>query len=291
MLCLLAMLVIVNINAADLPEGTSRGSPIDAHFPEVHPEASKLNRYTFAGNVLHGTGDRVKSWVVIFCTEWHDRCQGLIPSYELLGAQWEEKLNSGDLFESSVRFIQVDCATDKALCNSQGVEDYPTVMHYQNGKAMSFWTGGAPGLVRWVKQALTGQKPKQSLKPVPSQRDRVQETRRPILGGPTVSSVGNAMVTRCDAEKQRTFKEDVSKEPTIQGSSMPLERLLFTAVTGFLFIIGLGIRQLSTPQILGPRPLPPLASSIQSATARAAASAFGQSSAQEQAKQRQRIEL
>lgn len=118
-----------------------------------HREVSALNRFTFKGNVLEGVGDLVESWIVMFCPGWHDQCQGLLPSYELLGVQWENKLNKAVL-NSRVRFAKVDCATEKALCVSLDIEDYPSVVHYQNGQAMGSWSKGAPGLVRFVKQQL-----------------------------------------------------------------------------------------------------------------------------------------
>lgn len=122
-----------------------------------HREATTLNRFTFRGNVLEGTGDIVDDWIVMFCPGWHDKCQGLLPSYELLGLQWENKLNKG-IMSSKVRFAKVDCATDKALCVSLDVDDYPSVVHYRSQQRAGSWHGGAPGLVRFVKQELEGPK-------------------------------------------------------------------------------------------------------------------------------------
>jgi len=122
-----------------------------------HREATALNRFIFKGNVLEGTGDNVEHWIVMFCSGWHEKCQGLLPSYELLGVQWENKLNKA-LMSSSVRFAKVDCATEKALCVSLDIDDYPSVVHYHNQQRVASWHGGAPGLVRFVKQALEGTK-------------------------------------------------------------------------------------------------------------------------------------
>merc|ERR1719478_2058902 len=122
-----------------------------------HREAAALNRFTFPGNVLEGTGDIVEHWIVMFCPGWHDKCQGLLPSYELLGVQWENKLNKA-VMSSSVRFAKVDCATEKALCVSMDIDDYPSVVHYHNQQRVNSWHGGAPGLVRFVKQELEGAK-------------------------------------------------------------------------------------------------------------------------------------
>jgi hypothetical protein len=118
-----------------------------------HREASALNRFTFPGNVLKGTGDVVEHWIVMFCSGWHEKCQSLMPSYELLGVQWEDKLNTA-LMSSKVRFAKVDCATEKALCVSLGIDDYPSVVHYHHQQRANAWFGGAPGLVRFIKDAL-----------------------------------------------------------------------------------------------------------------------------------------
>lgn len=131
-----------------------------------HREVTALNRFIFQGNVLEGTGDLVDHWIVMFCPSWHDKCQGLLPSFELLGVQWENKLNQ-NVMSSSVRFAKVDCATEKALCVSLDIDDYPSVVHYRSHRRVASWHGGAPGLVRFVKQEIEGPKrrPKTARKP------------------------------------------------------------------------------------------------------------------------------
>lgn len=264
-----AMLAKFGTLGSEQPEAVPRHAPTmdmevrqppvvktSVHFPEVHPDASQLNRYIFQGNVLHGTGDQVKHWMVIFCTDWHEKCKGLVPSFELLGAQWEEKLNAGDIFQSSVRFAKVDCATDKELCNSQGIEDYPTVTHYQHGKAIGTWTGGAPGLVRWVKQELTNQKkPKSSPSSAPRRLQADREPKRSedaIRAGQGVLGVSaHVPATSCGAAQSEAFHEQLS-----HPSSAPPERQIFTTVIGFFLILIVGIGHISTPQLLGPRQRP-----------------------------------
>merc|ERR1719311_744944 len=132
-------------SAADIARPGPKGAPEDEaltdqnSFNDQHRKveinllgprrAVELTRFTFRGNVLEGRGDAVDHWMVMFCPKWHDKCQTLLPSYERLGQQWEDKLNTG-LFTSMVRFAKVDCATDKALCVSLGVEEYPLVAHF-----------------------------------------------------------------------------------------------------------------------------------------------------------------
>jgi len=116
-----------------------------------------LNRVTFQNTILDPETAHIPHWIVMFCPSWHDKCQGLMPSYELLGVQWENKLNKA-LMSSTVRFAKVDCATEKALCVSLDIDDYPSVVHYRNHQRAASWHGGAPGLVRFVKEALEGPK-------------------------------------------------------------------------------------------------------------------------------------
>jgi len=152
----------INLNApAAPPDSVEARMALRQHRP-----VSALNRYTFAGNVLEGLGDHVDHWIVMFCPSWHEKCQGLMPSYELLGVQWENKLNKESVMSSKVRFAKVDCATDKALCVSLEIDDYPAVVHYHNNQRVNSWHGGAPGLVRFVKGELEGPK-KRKANPVP----------------------------------------------------------------------------------------------------------------------------
>lgn len=149
-----------------------------------HREATALNRFTLPGNILEGTGDLVDHWIVMFCPGWHDKCQGLLPSYELLGVQWENKLNKA-VMSSSVRFAKVDCATEKALCVSLDIDDYPSVVHYRNQQRVASWHGGAPGLVRFVKQELEGPKrrPRSKVAVAPAKTSACAELGSATSGG------------------------------------------------------------------------------------------------------------
>mmetsp|Transcript_127826 Transcript_127826/g.221643 ORF Transcript_127826/g.221643 Transcript_127826/m.221643 type:complete len:319 (+) Transcript_127826:91-1047(+) len=255
-LCVLGVFGVSSVFAFETSEAQSHQAapPEDAgstvKFPEKHPEASRLNRYNFAGNVLRGTGDQAKHWIVIFCTDWHERCHALVPSYELLGAQWEEKLNENSLFGSSVRFAKVDCATEKELCTSQGVEDYPTVKHYEQGRDVGMWTSGAPGLVRWVKQELTGKKPVQS----------------------SSARSDHSHASKAAAARQGSAKDDASKQSGVGCSKYaasascesfhqePPQHVparanthIASTLAGFILMLTLGIGRFLTPQLFRPQ--------------------------------------
>jgi len=164
-----------------------------------HRESTALNRFTFKGNVLEGTGDIVEHWIVMFCSGWHEKCQGLLPSYELLGVQWENKLNKA-VMSTSVRFAKVDCATEKALCVSLDIDDYPSVVHYHNQQRIASWHGGAPGLVRFVKQELEGKKkrPSRASTPAQSRKSSVcEEASQPLVSATTGEQWGPFLRAVC----------------------------------------------------------------------------------------------
>jgi len=130
----------------------------DKEHREVSERANslRLNAHTFHGNVFHG-GDHIEQWVVSFCPNWWEPCQNLALPFDQFGLEWERKLNT-ELLTKKVRFATVDCATEKVLCNEQGVQQYPTVHHYQEGQIASTWVGGrssdAETLAKFLRKHL-----------------------------------------------------------------------------------------------------------------------------------------
>mmetsp|Transcript_35309 Transcript_35309/g.64090 ORF Transcript_35309/g.64090 Transcript_35309/m.64090 type:complete len:320 (+) Transcript_35309:91-1050(+) len=256
-LCVLGVFGVSSVFAFETSEAQNHQAapPEDAgstvKFPEKHPEASRLNRYNFAGNVLRGTGDQAKHWIVIFCTDWHERCHALVPSYELLGAQWEEKLNENSLFGSSVRFAKVDCATEKELCTSQGVEDYPTVKHYEQGRDVGMWTSGAPGLVRWVKQELTGKRsaPSHNARSGHSHPSKATAARQS-------SATDDAIIQQsglvCGKYAGSVSCESFHQQPHEHAPARAKTHIVST-LAGFILMLTLGIGRFLTPQLFRPQ--------------------------------------
>jgi len=118
-----------------------------------------LNRHTFDGNVIRG--ELAGHWIVRFCVDWYPPCQSIRRPYAALGSRYDSELNNDTLLTSVVRFAEVDCATDKWLCNGQRVDDYPTVAHYGGGELVAQWTGdgGSPpqeaeSLSAWMAREL-----------------------------------------------------------------------------------------------------------------------------------------
>jgi len=119
---------------------------------------TRFNQVTFDDNVIKSNW--TDHWVVLFCVDWYGPCEELSQPYRALGKSHEEKLNNG-LFSNTVRFAEVDCATDKVLCNEQIVDDYPTIVHYNKGERVARWqtTQGTaqkmtPKLVSWLETEL-----------------------------------------------------------------------------------------------------------------------------------------
>lgn len=119
----------------------------------------ELNRHTLAGNILRPSDGHHNAahWVVVFCPGWWEPCQAFSEPFMQIGAERQRTLNTA-LFTQEVRFAKVDCATEKVLCNEQGVEQYPTVHHYSGGGRVATWRGGRQGDVKsftkWVNKQL-----------------------------------------------------------------------------------------------------------------------------------------
>lgn len=99
-----------------------------------------LNRYTFHNTILKEHSSEVPHWIVLFCPPWYEPCQAIAPTFRQLSEKWQEQLN-GALLSTEVRFATVDCASDKALCNTQRVDQYPMVAHYLKRQQVKIWRG------------------------------------------------------------------------------------------------------------------------------------------------------
>lgn len=127
--------------------------------PPVRSAPLALNRRTFGGNVA--ADGHAPHWVVLFCVDWLGPCEELRSAFRGLGVRHEKRLNTGALLAPVARFAEVDCATDKALCNEQLVDGYPTVVHYRRGDRLGVWSGGNGAardegrkLARWIESEL-----------------------------------------------------------------------------------------------------------------------------------------
>jgi len=100
---------------------------------------ASLNKRTFESNIASGFSE---NWIVLFCVDWYAPCADLQRSYMMLAERYDAQQNNDmELLRSTVRFASVDCAVDKVLCNSQLVDDYPTLRHYREGNMLASWRG------------------------------------------------------------------------------------------------------------------------------------------------------
>lgn len=145
----------------------------DAEVDEKKPDVEQtvklddpilhLNRFSFHKTVLEENGNHVKNWIVLFCPAWFEPCQALESHYQDFSRHFEEQLN-GALMSTTVRFAAVDCATEKALCNTQDIGmDYPKVAHYIEHKKVAVWRGSSlkedpSTLRRFLEQELVNEK-------------------------------------------------------------------------------------------------------------------------------------
>jgi len=118
--------------------------PVHVSFRDVqrkeYDPVLRLNRFTLENTILDANAPFVPHWIVMFCNQVWEPCQATDEIFTALGDHWQEKLNT-DLLQNEVRFAAVDCGTEKALCNSQGVRSYPTVAHYEEQKQTHRWIG------------------------------------------------------------------------------------------------------------------------------------------------------
>merc|ERR1719217_1687928 len=142
--------------------------PIEVRVLNEPGGITLLNRFTFDDNVIKDKeGDLlVEHWVVEFCVHWWEPCQKFGTHFNDVGQRLTEELNADRVVTKRVNFARVNCATDKVLCNEQGVEDSPTVRHYYHGQPVSTWRRREPKrdherLLSWVtfelKERLWGE--------------------------------------------------------------------------------------------------------------------------------------
>jgi len=106
-----------------------------------------MTRVTLQANVAADAGT-VDNWFVFYCVEWFPGCNALLGSFCDLAREAEASLNAGSLLAPRARFGEVDCASEKALCNTMMVEEYATVAHYSRGALvgqLALDMGGNPG--------------------------------------------------------------------------------------------------------------------------------------------------
>lgn len=146
----------------DEPDGPSDGSDSEDDMESLFDPILRLNRFTFQQTILDEHDDEIKDWIVLFCPKWFEPCEEVEAVYRGLAEKWTRELNDS-LFTTHVRFAGVDCATEKALCNTQNVDIYPFVAHYHRRKQVQVFRANgreSPAshfkrFTDWLQQELT----------------------------------------------------------------------------------------------------------------------------------------
>lgn len=123
---------------------------------EPPSEAIELNRFTFNQNVFTAGNNHVQHWIVRFCHDWYSPCEKISKPFEQLAGEFTNKLNTRS---TVVRFANVDCSTNKPLCNGQAVDHFPKVIHYSKQQKVAEWHGGSEEDQRKLERWLTNQFP------------------------------------------------------------------------------------------------------------------------------------
>jgi hypothetical protein len=85
------------------------------------------------------------SKVILFCHQAAEPCKHMTESFRKLLVIWDGR----GTFTSQAHFSELDCAQNKAFCDKEGVNTFPTAVHYRNGERVASWTvnGEKPSMV------------------------------------------------------------------------------------------------------------------------------------------------
>ncbi|KAH0715579.1 hypothetical protein KY284_008484, partial [Solanum tuberosum] len=73
------------------------------------------------------------AWFVKFCVPWCKHCKNLGTLWDDLGKTMEG--------EDEIEVGQVDCGTDKPVCNKVDIHSYPTFKLFYNGEEVAKYQG------------------------------------------------------------------------------------------------------------------------------------------------------
>lgn len=90
--------------------------------------------------------------MILYCADSSSSCHTTVPAYDALGQCWQDLF--GEDSAAAPQFLSVDCASHPELCNAAEVQNFPSVVHYNQLREVTRWTGGRPGLLPWVRWNL-----------------------------------------------------------------------------------------------------------------------------------------
>jgi len=148
---------IFQIAVADegvLSATTAPGSTESSSEPPKR-HAAQLTRNTLQNNVLDAASRSAEHFVVKYCVPWYAPCSGAFDDFfQVQAEELERTYNQDAVLVRKLRFAEVDCASDKVLCNEMFVDDYPTIVHYHRGKVVSKWTSSSKTMEKRIDKLL-----------------------------------------------------------------------------------------------------------------------------------------
>lgn len=203
--------------------------------PLVH-----LNEVSFDKSVLMDSNNGVRRWVVLFCLGWYDTCAAFERPFMEFARDWENRLNT-DLLSTEVRFATVDCATDRVLCNEQGIHQFPKVVMYEDHHAGASWTSS--GTLKQIISSLESWGRKQ-LDPIMASRSTDESDEdlsfldwaHSMIPGRNdfgldifvllLVMLGNAWIVSRNPELRAEHKPEKNPEPTVPEAPQSIGRFL-----------------------------------------------------------------
>ncbi|KAL5716715.1 Protein disulfide-isomerase like 2-2 [Ranunculus cassubicifolius] len=95
----------------------------------VRSEVITLTEDTFTDKVK----EKDTAWFVKFCVPWCKHCKNL-------GSLWDD-LGKAMEGEDEIEIGQVDCGTDKPVCNKVDIHSYPTFKVFYDGEQVAKYKG------------------------------------------------------------------------------------------------------------------------------------------------------
>ena len=117
-----------------LPDSTIPSEKTENTNKEQKYDIFYLTEETFASNVSEG------DWFIYFGVSWCKYCKKysiyrfIMNSFiHRLNPKWE-KLQKKIQGKPGVRVAKVDCTKNEKFCDQYGIEGYPTLLYYRNGR-------------------------------------------------------------------------------------------------------------------------------------------------------------
>lgn len=110
-------------NSGSKPSGS--GAKDSGHHSNPGDKAVDLTADNFKPLVLNQSKE---VWMVIFYAPWCGHCKSTMPA-------WESAAKDAD---AGVRFGKLDCTVHQNICTDYGVQGYPTIKLFVNGKAEDY---------------------------------------------------------------------------------------------------------------------------------------------------------